>query len=103
MNENNEMKSTLTRAERFASEALSLTRGAAPHRSYAELSRRLDDAEAVLELLARADDCAARARIAEHVDEARACAHEAEALAREARDEAARRTHPSARAVSKVA
>jgi hypothetical protein len=91
MNQSYVWKSALTRAERFATEALHLTRSTAPHRSYAELSQRLDDAEAVLELLARADDFASLARMADQIDEAEERAHAAEALAREARDEAARR------------
>jgi hypothetical protein len=91
MTQSHEWTLALTRAERLATEALHLTRNTTPHRSYAELSQRLDDAEAVLELLARADDFASLARMADHDDEAEERAHAAEALAREARDEAARR------------
>jgi hypothetical protein len=98
MTQSHEWMSALTRAERFATEAVHLTRSASPHRSYAELSQRLDDAEVVLELLARADDFASLARLAEDVDEAAERAHTAEALAREARDEAARRLDPMLRA-----
>ena len=91
MHKDIEWKTALTRAERFATEAVFLTRSTTPHRSYAELSRRVDDAEAVLELLARADVFASLARIAVDPDEASERADAAEALAREARDEAARR------------
>ena len=91
MHTSNEWKSALTHAERLATEALFLSRNSAPHRSYAELSQRLDDAEIVLELLARADDFAALARMTDDREEAEERAHAAEALAREARDEAARR------------
>lgn len=91
MHTSNEWKSALTRAERLATEALFLTRNTAPHSSYAELSQRLDDAEIVLELLAQADDFAALARMTDDREEAEERAHAAESLAREARDEAARR------------
>lgn len=88
-------RAALDRAERLASEALTITRKA-PRTSYAELSRRLDDAEAVLELIARADGYASLARVAEDPEDAVERAEIAEALAREAVHEAERRAREAA-------
>lgn len=95
MNQTTMLRTALARAERFAHDALHVTR-TAPRRSYAELSRRLDDAEVVLDLLARADTFASLARIAADPEDAVERAETAEALAREAWDEAARRAAQAA-------
>lgn len=91
MNDQTSWRDALARAERLATSAVMTTRGLAAPRSYAELSRRLDDAEIVLELLARADAHASLARTTD--DEGMALEHAeiAETLAREASVEALRR------------
>lgn len=91
MTKRTKWEGALARAERLAAEAIALTRSTAAPRSYAELSRRLDDAEVVLDLLAHADAFASLARGAEDPDHAEERAETAVALARQARDEAARR------------
>jgi hypothetical protein len=93
MTRTEELEATLRRAERYAREAISMTRPDRPHRDYAELHRRMDDAEAVLDLLRQADELASLARAAEHSEEAVERAEAAKSVARSARDEAARRAH----------